>query len=405
MHFSFSGVTHTLQESIHLLFYVSYVSAPSALPLLIKKRSPTMKAAVLYEYGKPLSIQEVELDAPNDYEIHVKVGAAGICRSDLHFMRGEAHIDLPAVLGHEGAGTVINVGKAVTRVNPGDRVIMSFVSSCGHCTFCLTGRSNICDLHGATGPYMFDNTTRLHQGSQRIAHMGKVACFAEEVIVPESGCIPIDDVIPFPQAALIGCSVTTGVGAAMYTAKISPGSTVAVFGSGGVGLNIIQGARLLNAAKIIAIDINEGKLEFATKFGATHTINPTQQDTIERVREITNGMGADYTFEAFGAAETASDAFISARKGGTVVIVGIAPLGDIVGVDLVSLVRQEKTIKGCYYGSSRPNLDISTMVALYHSGKIDIDSLITREYKLEEVNQAYQDLESGEIGRGVITQF
>lgn len=364
-----------------------------------------MKAAVLYEYGKPLSIQEVELDAPNDYEVHIKVGAAGICRSDLHFMRGTGHIDLPAVLGHEGSGTVINVGKGVTKVKPGDRVIMSFVSSCGRCSFCLTGRSNICDLHGATGPYMFDRTTRLHQGKQRIAHMGKVACFAEEIIIPEVGCVPIDDVIPFPQAALIGCSVTTGVGAAMYTAKVAPGSTVAVFGAGGVGLNVIQGARLLNAAKIIAIDINEGKLEFATKFGATHTINPTQQHTRERVHEITNGLGADYTFEVFGSAETASDAYDSARKGGTVVIVGIAPIGDTASIDLLSLVRQEKTIKGCYYGSARPNIDMPTMVALYRSGKIDIDTLVTREYKLDEINQAYQDLESGEIGRGVITQF
>ena len=364
-----------------------------------------MKAAVLYEYGQPLSVEEVDLDPPKAHEVHVKVGAAGICRSDLHFMKGEARLDLPAVLGHEGSGTVLDVGEGVTSVKQGDRVIMSFVPNCGRCHFCLTGRSNLCDLHGATGPYMFDRTTRLHSGDQRIMHMGKVACFAQEVVVPETGCIPVDDDLLFPQAALIGCCVTTGVGAAIFTAKIVPGSAVAVIGAGGVGLNVIQGARLLNASKIIAVDISEGKLEFAMKFGATHSVNPMQQDTVERIREITGGLGADYTFEVFGSSETVATAFKAARKGGTVVVVGLAPLGEMAGIDPSALVRQEKTLKGSYYGSSRPNIDMPTIVELYRSGKIDIDSLVTREYRLEEINQAYEDLERGEVGRGVITQF
>lgn len=364
-----------------------------------------MKAAVLYEVGQPLSIQEVELDHPQAGEVHVKIGAAGICRSDLHIMHGDATGILPVVLGHEAAGTVLDVGQGVTTVKAGDRVILSFVPNCGRCHFCLTGRANLCDANAATTGHMFDGTTRLHQGDQRITHQGKIAGFATEAVVPESGCIPVDRDFPLAQAALIGCCVTTGVGAVMFTAKVMPGSTVAVIGAGGVGLNVIQGARLLNADKIIAVDINEGRLEFAAKFGATHTINPTVQDPVQRIMEITGGLGADYTFEVFGSTETIETAYNSARKGGTIVIVGLAPQGEAAGIDAVSLVRQEKTIKGSYYGGTRPHIDMPTMVNLYLSGKIDIDSLVTRRYKLEEINEAFTDLERGEIGRGVITRF
>ncbi|PZC49808.1 MAG: S-(hydroxymethyl)glutathione dehydrogenase / alcohol dehydrogenase [Chloroflexi bacterium] len=189
-----------------------------------------MKAAVLWDVGQPLSIEEVDLDPPKTGEVHVKVGAAGICRSDLHVMKGEATAKLPVVLGHEGAGTVLDVGLGVTSVKPGDRVILSFVPNCGRCFFCVSGRVNLCDVHAATGGFLYDGTTRLHKGGERITHQGKVACFAQETIVPESGCIRIDDSVPMSVAAFIGCCVTTGVGAAMFTAKITPGQTVAVIG-------------------------------------------------------------------------------------------------------------------------------------------------------------------------------
>ena len=364
-----------------------------------------MKAAVLWEVGQPLSVEEVELDPPKAGEVHVKVGAAGICRSDLHVMHGAAAARLPVVLGHEGAGTVIDVGEGVTSVKPGDRIILSFVPNCGRCFFCLSGRANLCDAHAATGAFLYDGTTRLHKGDQRIRHMGKVACFAQETVVPETGCIPVGDDVPLPVAAFIGCCVTTGVGAAMYTAKIGPGQTVAVIGVGGVGLNVVQGARLLNASKIIAVDINEGKLEFAARFGATHTVNPTMQDPVERIREITEGLGADFVFEAFGSTETTAQAYNSTRKGGTAVIVGLAPIGELSGIEAMSIVRQEKTIKGSYYGGSRPYIDIPTMVELYRSGKIDVEAIATRQYKLDDINKAYEDLEQGEVGRGVITEF
>ena len=191
-----------------------------------------MKAAGLYEFGKPMSIEEIDLDPPQAGEVRVKIGGAGICRSELHIMKGEANHKLPAVLGHEGSGTVLEIGEGVTRVKPGDRVILSFVPFCGHCHFCLNGRANLCDTHASTAGTLFDGTTRLHKGEQRIAHMGKVACFAEEAVVPETGCVPIPSDIPLPQAALIGCCVPTGVGAAMFNAKLTPGSTVAVIGVG-----------------------------------------------------------------------------------------------------------------------------------------------------------------------------
>ncbi|MCH8940067.1 MAG: alcohol dehydrogenase catalytic domain-containing protein, partial [Chloroflexi bacterium] len=286
-----------------------------------------MKAAVFRGAGKPLTIEEVELDPPKAGEVRVKIGAAGICRSDLHYMKGEGRILEPAVLGHEGSGTVIELGEGVTTLNVGDRVILSFVPNCGRCKYCLTGRSNMCDAHFSTGPLMFDGTTRLHKGDERIHHMGKVACFAQEAVVPESGCVTIPDNVAFPQAAYIGCCVTTGVGGVIYAAKVTPGSTVAVVGCGGVGLNVLQGARLAGATKIIAVDTDDGKLEFAGQFGATHFVNPINGDPVAAIKELTDGLGADFTFEAFGGAETIETAYNSAKKGGTTVVIGISPIG------------------------------------------------------------------------------
>ena len=361
-----------------------------------------MRAAVLYEYDTPLALEEVELDGPQAGEVLVKTAAAGICRSDYHFMKGEARTTLPSVLGHEGSGIVEQVGEGVTTVKPGDYVILSFVPNCGRCYFCTIGRPNLCDLHAATAGTLFDGTTRLHKGDQRITHFGKVACFAQYTVVPESGCIPISTSVPPEVAALIGCCVTTGVGAAIFNAKIEPGSTVAVLGCGGVGLNVIQGSRLLNASKIIAVDVREGQLEFAMKFGATHTVNSSHQDAVARVKEITDGLGADYTFEVYGSAETVETAYAMARKGGTVVVVGIAPRGEKPAIDPVSLVRDEKVLKGSYYGSAKCHVDMPKMVDLYLSGRLNLDELITRRYQLDQINEAYEDLVQGGIGRGVI---
>ena len=361
-----------------------------------------MKAAVLYETRQPLVVEEVELDDPKSQEVMVKIGAAGICRSDRHFMHGDAPIALPVVLGHEGAGTVEKVGPGVTSVKPGDQVILSFVPACGRCKSCVSGRSNLCDNHAATGANMYDGTCRLHKGSQEIHHMGKVACFAEHAVVPETGVVPTGTTIPMDIAAMIGCCVPTGVGAAIYSAKIQPGSTVAVVGCGGVGLNVIMGAKLLNASQIIAVDISESQLEFAMKFGATHSVNASDRDPVTQVKDLTGGRGADYTFEVFGSADTVKAAYDMAAKSGTVTVVGIAPFGAEAAINAVDIVRNEKTMRGTYYGSARSSTDMPIMVDLYRSGKLNLDELVVRHYSLDQINEAYGDMDKGEVGRGAI---
>jgi Zn-dependent alcohol dehydrogenase len=267
------------------------------------------------------------------------------------------------------------------------------------------GRPNLCDEHGRTSGRMFDNTSRLHTlTGQDMAHMGKVACFAEYAVVPESGCIPVPTdgtSIDFPQMALIGCSVTTGVGAALFNAKVAPGDSVAVVGCGGVGLNVIQGARLAGATTIIAVDPKEAALEVSSSFGATNTINPDAEDAVKQVMEITGG-GANFAFEAYGGGKTTKMAVDMLGKRGTAVIVGIAPLGDTAPIEPVFLTRMEKTVRGSYYGSSHPRQDMPRILDWYQRGLIDIDGLITRRYALDDINRAYEELDSEAVGRGVI---
>lgn len=359
-------------------------------------------AAVLHDVNKPYSIETVELDPPRRGEVLVKVGAAGVCRSDLHFQKGEATIALPAVLGHEGSGTVSAIGEGVTLVKPGDRVILSFVPNCGHCPSCETGRPYLCDEHARTTGKLFDNTSRLHTlAGQDLTHMGKVACFADHAVVPEAGCIPAPAGLDFPQMALIGCSVTTGVGAALFNAGVQPGDSVAVIGCGGVGVNVLQGARLAGATTIVAVDVKATALDFARKFGATHTVNARTENAVERVKAITGG-GAQWAFEAFGGGATTRMAVDMLRKRGTAVIVGIAPIGDDAVIEPLVITRMEKTIRGCYYGSARSRQDMPRIADWYGRGLLDIDGLVTRRYPLAEINRAYEDLDTDAVGRGVI---
>jgi NDMA-dependent alcohol dehydrogenase len=359
-------------------------------------------AAVLHDVNKPYSIETVELDPPRRGEVLVKVRAAGVCRSDLHFQKGEATIALPAVLGHEGSGTVEAVGDGVTHVKPGDRVILSFVPNCGHCPSCETGRPYLCDEHARTTGKLFDNTSRLHTlAGQDLAHMGKVACFAEHAVVPEAGCIPAPAGLDFPQMALIGCSVTTGVGAALFNAGVQPGDSVAVIGCGGVGLNVLQGARLAGATTIVAVDVKGAALDFARTFGATHTVNARTENAVERVKALTGG-GAHWAFEAYGSGATTRMAVDMVRKRGTAVIVGIAPIGDDAVIEPVVITRMEKTIRGCYYGTARPRQDMPRIADWYGRGLLDIDGLVTRRYSLADINRAYEDLDTDLVGRGVI---
>ena len=359
-------------------------------------------AAVLYAVNKPYSVETVDLDGPRRGEVLIKVAAAGVCRSDLHFQKGEATIAMPAVLGHEGAGIVESVGEGVTTVKRGDRVILSFVPNCGHCHSCESGQPHLCDEHARTSGKLYDDTSRLHTlAGQDLTHMGKVACFAESAVVPEMGCIPAPAALDFPELALIGCSVTTGVGAAVFNARVPPGAAVAVIGCGGVGLNVVQGARLAGATTIVAVDVKDAALAFARKFGATHLVNARTEDAVARVHGLTGG-GAHFAFEAYGSGATTRMAVDMLRKRGTAVIVGIAPVGDTAAIEPVVLVRGEKTITGTYYGSAHPRQDMPRIADWVERGRLDVASLVTRRYALADINRAYEDIETDAVGRGVI---
>ncbi len=359
-------------------------------------------AAVLYDVNKPYALETVELDPPTRGEVLVKVRAAGVCRSDLHFQKGEAPIALPAVLGHEGAGVVEQVGEGVTAVKPGDRVILSFVPNCGRCPSCETGNAHLCDEHARTTGKLYDNTSRLHTlAGQDCAHMGKVACFAEYCVVPEAGCVPAPASLDFPELALIGCSVTTGVGAVLFNARVQPGDSVVVIGCGGVGLNVLQGARLARAHPVVAVDVKDSALAMATKFGATHTVNARTENAVARVQALTGG-GARFAFEAYGGGATTRMAVDMLRKRGTAVIVGIAPVGDTAAIEPVVLTRGEKTVTGCYYGTARPRQDMPRIAEWAERGLLDVTGLVTRRYTLAEINRAYEDIETDAAGRGVI---
>jgi S-(hydroxymethyl)glutathione dehydrogenase/alcohol dehydrogenase len=360
-----------------------------------------VKAAVLYEIGTPLAIEELELDAPKNGEVLVRIAANGVCRSDHHVMVGEWTVPLPIVLGHEAAGVVEAVGSGVTRSKPGDHVILSFRPSCGWCRYCIRGRPVLCNGSSAPRWQMFDGTVRLHRGDVDINHYARVAGLAEYAVVPESGAVPVRKDMPLDQASLIGCSVTTGVCAVINAAKVEPGSSVAVFGCGGVGLNIIQGAVLAGANQIIAVDILENKLAYAKEFGATDTILGDGGGIAERIRDITDG-GADYAFDAIGDARIIEQAYECTRPGGATVLVGMAPETEEIKINALSFPRSEKMIMGSWYGSARPWYDLPKMADLYLSGKLKIDELLTRTYRLDEVNEAYEAMAQGEVARSII---
>ena len=360
-----------------------------------------IKAAVLYEPRTPLVVEDVELDEPREGEVLVRMASTGICRSDYHAMLGEWTVPLPIVLGHEAAGVVERVGPGVTKSRPGDHVVLNFRPNCGWCKYCIAGRPVLCG--GSTTPrwMLFDGTTRLHKGDSRINHYARIASFAEYAVVPETGAVPIRKDMPLDKASLIGCAVMTGVGAVANAAKIEVGSTVAVFGCGGVGLNVIQGARLAGAERIIAVDVLESKLAYARQFGATDILDGSSGDPAQRIVDMTDG-GVDYAFDAFGAAKTLEQAYDSVHLGGMAVAVGMAPEDDKLQIPALSLPRTEKALLGTWYGSARPWLDLPKMVNFYMAGRLKIDEMVTHEYGLDEINEAYDALERGENARAII---
>ena len=357
-----------------------------------------MKAAVLYEANTPVVIEDLDMEEPAQGEVLVKLGASGVCHSDWHVVKGEwTHHALPTVLGHEGAGVVEATGPGVTNVKPGDHVILSWKPNCGLCEVCQKGWPNVC-----YSPLQSPTYRRRSDGAtiNRLAHLGTFAAYAT---VPEIAAVPIDRDVPFGQAALVGCGVTTGVGAAINTARVQPGTTVAVFGAGGVGLNVMQGAEIAGATTIIAVDILDNKLDMAMEFGATHAVNASREDPVARIMELTGGLGAHYAFEAIGLVEAPFVQSIQCtRRRGVTVWVGHAPEETPVTIDARELM-QEKTVIGSMYGTARPQIEFPRLLALYKAGKLRLDELITRTYPLEEADAAFEALGKGEVARSVLT--
>ncbi len=356
-----------------------------------------MKAAIFEEANKPLSIEDIDIIDPRPSEVLVRTVCSGVCHSDLHFVDGLWSLPLPTVLGHEAAGVVEKVGDQVSYVKPGDRVIMSFRPFCGSCYYCLGGRPNLCSDKSQNALA----ASRLSRNGKPILQFGNVGSFAEYMITTETGVVKIPADMPMAEAALIGCGVMTGVGAALYTAKVPGGASVAVIGCGGIGLNIIQGCRLAGAGQIIAIDVVPSKLELATRFGATHTLDANDVDLREAVRELSEGAGVEYAFEAIGNTDCARQAFDITRPGGTAVIVGMMPQGSEIKVPGPAFLQEKKMI-GCMYGSTRFREHMPKLIGLFLQGKLDLTSLVSRRLELGGVNEAFRAMKAGEVARSVL---
>ena len=357
-----------------------------------------MKAAVLHEVNQPLQMEEIDVALPGPREVLVRTKASGVCHSDLHFVEGLYTTTMPVVLGHEAAGIVEAIGSQVNYVSPGDRVICCLSVFCGQCERCTTGRPVLCSRTGLVRGQ--DEAPRLSQGGASVTQFANLGAYAEMMLVHENSLVKIEQDIGFEQMALIGCGATTGLGAAMNTAKVEPGSTVAVIGCGGVGLNAIQGAKLAGALRIIAIDGVEDKLTLAREFGATDVIDASSGDVEKKVKDLTKG-GVDYSFEAIGKKETAEQSFSILRAGGTATIIGMIPQGVKIELDGASFLR-ERRIQGSSMGSNHYRVDMPRYVDFYLQGRLKLDELVSRRLNLEDVNEAFKYMKEGSVARSVM---
>ncbi len=364
------------------------------------------KAAVIYEANKPLVVEEIEVADPKAGEVRVKMSYAGLCHSDLHIMHGDLPVGMmPMALGHEGAGVVESVGPGVTRIKTGDHVVLTFIPSCGKCRWCVSGMTQLCDLGAGilAGPQV-DGTYRMtNKDGQDVGQMCMISTFSEYSVVSQDSVCVVDPSYSLDIACLVGCGVATGFGAAVNRARVTPGSSVLVFGIGGIGVNAVQGAKASNATTIIAVDTNDWKLEKAMEFGATHTINPNKEDVVQKVMEITNGTGVDFSFEAIATQETIGVAYNATGKGGTLVVIGLTPAtAETMPISPLNLVLFQKAVMGTLYGTSNPQTEIPKLLNMNKHGQIKLKELITNTYTLDQVNEGYDDLIAGKNLRGVI---
>lgn len=366
------------------------------------------RAAVLYGEGQEFQVEEIEVDDPKENEVLVHIAASGLCHSDYHMVTGEyGPIHFPMIGGHEGAGVVEKVGPGVTKVKEGDHVLLTFIPACGQCRFCSMGRSYICD-RGANillGPQM-DGTFRMHTGNNQDAgQFCMISTFSEYTVVPEDSIVRLDEDFDMTKVCIVGCCVPTGFGSAVNKADVQPGETVVIFGIGGVGINAVQGAAVKGAAKVIAVDPVDFKLETAEELGATHTINPNEQDPVERVVELTNGVGADKSIVTIDnpTPEDIGKAFRAIRKGGRAVIASVSNVEhQHVPISPFELTLFDKELVGTLYGDSPVQADVPRYLETYRSGRLKVDELVTRTYSHDEINQGFKDMLDGKNIRGVI---
>lgn len=357
-----------------------------------------MRAAVFTELNGPLSVEDVTPTAPGPRDVVVRVTASGICHSDLSVINGTLPMPPPAILGHEGTGIVEEVGAEVSGLQKGDRVIGSFIPACGVCWFCKNGQSNLCEN---TYTVMANPRATRADGTP-LPTMTGLGTFSEQMICDAMSLVKVETDLPDEQLALIGCGVTTGVGSALNTAQVVPGSTVVVIGCGGVGQAVIQGANIAGAARIIAVDPVPLKRDMALKLGATDTIDPGEGDVPTQVLELTSGRGADYAFEVIGNPDLITQAFNCTRAGGTTVAVGVPRSDANVTIPSFPLILQEKRLLGTVYGSAQVRRDFPRLIGLVETGKLDLGDMVSRTITLDEVNEGLRAMQDGEVIRSVI---
>ncbi|MCL8382899.1 MULTISPECIES: zinc-dependent alcohol dehydrogenase family protein [Xanthobacter] len=370
-----------------------------------------IKAAVLRDMGaqmpyaetQPLRIEEVELDPPGRDEVLVKIAAAGLCHSDLSVINGSRPRPMPMAIGHEAAGVVVEVGKGVDDLKPGDHVVMVFMPSCGHCQPCSQGRPALCEPGAAANGKgeLLTGATRLHEGEEVIHHHLGCSAFAEYAVVSRRSLVQIDKDIPLSIGALFGCAVLTGVGAVVNTARVQAGETVAVIGLGGVGLAAVLGALAAGAARVVAVDLSPDKLALAKDLGATGVVDARAPDAIEQVKALTGG-GADFAFEFAGSARALENAYRMTRRGGTTVTAGLPPPDATLPVNIVSLVAEERTVKGSYIGTCVPVRDVPRYIELYKAGRLPVDRLMSGRIALDQINEGFDRLHDGSVVRLVV---
>jgi len=369
------------------------------------------RAAVLYEMGqprpyartRPLKVEEVELTEPGPGEVLVRIEAAGLCHSDLSVIDGTRPRVMPMVLGHEACGVVQAVGPGVSELEEGDRVVFSFVPACGRCRFCAVGRPALCERGNAANASgcLLDGTCHFHEGGRPLHHHLGVSAFSQLTVAAQESLVRVDADVPPEVAALFGCAVLTGVGAVFNTARVEPGSAVAVFGLGGVGLSALLGARAAGANPLVAVDVREEKLRLARELGATAVVHAAEEDPVAAVRRLTDG-GAVYSFECAGVASVLEQAYRATARGGVTVSVSLPPPDREVRFPAVSLVTEERTVRGSYMGSAVPRRDIPRFLGLYRAGLLPVDRLLSRVITLDEVNEAFDALADGAVVRQVV---